>query len=234
MNRTTAARWVGLASALVAACGRTVGGTASPDDAAVRDAEAVKVDAGGAKDGTTPLHDASVDAPGYSGCMSETGQLDPSLQTCQADPDCVAQQEQTDCCGTTLEVGVNAASVSSFAACEAAWVAHFPGCGCLASSTTTETGATLPPGTSPGVHCVLSGPGKGVCQTFVPVPIQDASLVFTCPDGGPADAACVCDYTGSPPSGACSIEGGIQCGHGCEPQCFCTGGEWSCVTPPCK
>jgi hypothetical protein len=103
--------------------------------------------------------------------MSASGQLDGSLKTCQSDTDCVIRQEQTDCCGTILYVGVSSASAGMFDACEAAWVAHFPGCGCDSNKTTTEDGKTTSLGVDgggPDVHCTDFTMSSGVCMTYTP------------------------------------------------------------------
>src|SRR5208282_1449656 len=92
----------------------------------------------------------------YLACFDGMGQLSASLKTCHSDTDCVIDEEQTDCCGTLLYVGVDTASVSSFAVCEAAWVAHFPGCGCASDVTRTEDGKSTTAaidGGGPRVHC---------------------------------------------------------------------------------
>ena len=155
---------------LLAACGGT---TSQP----------VATDAGGQDarvDGVAPGDDvsdaASIDAPldspaGYLACMSESGQLDGLLKACQSDSDCVIEQEQTDCCGTILYVGVDTASVAAFSACEAAWVAHFPGCGCASNQTKTEDGKATVLGSdasAPQVHCTDFTMNGGVCMTFTP------------------------------------------------------------------
>jgi hypothetical protein len=116
------------------------------------------------------VSDASGDA-GYLACMSASGQLDMSLKTCHSDADCVIDQEETDCCGTILYVGVASSSSGMFDACEAAWAAHFPGCGCASNKTSTEDGKTTTRGVDgggPEVHCTNVTMGSGVCMTYTP------------------------------------------------------------------
>ena len=144
-------RWVSIHALALACCG---GSTASPPapivDGGMSDAPA---DAGGA--------DAS-----YLACMDSSGHVDPSLKQCVAASDCVIGQEQTDCCGTILYVGLNASSAPAFDACQAAWLAHFPACGCFSENTSTEDGKTAYPGMdagAPQVRC--SG---GTCATYRP------------------------------------------------------------------
>jgi hypothetical protein len=155
---------------MVVACG---GSTASnPSDAGGHDAQVEDaqpaVDAGPGTDAV--VADAPAEA-GYLACLNAAGQLDDSLKTCQSDGDCVIEQEQTDCCGTILFVGVNSASASEFDACEAAWVSHFPGCGCASGKTSTEDGKTTQPGVdggSPQVHCTDFTMSGGICLTYTP------------------------------------------------------------------
>ncbi len=153
----------------LAACG---GATAEPTDGGGSDAAAdtSAVDALATDAPTDAPVDAYGDA-GYLACMSATGQLDESLKACQSDMDCEIEQEQTDCCGSILYVGVSSASVTTFQACEAAWVAHFPACGCDSGSTKTEDGKTTSPGVDGGgplVHCTDFTMSGGVCMTYTP------------------------------------------------------------------
>ena len=131
--------------------------------------------AGGGTTTTTTMSDAGGgDAQGdagYLACMDASGQLDASLKTCKSDTDCVIEQEQTDCCGTILYVGVRTASAAAFDACEAAWVAHFPPCGCASNQTRTEDGKTTTIGGdagAPQVHCTDFTMNGGICMTYTP------------------------------------------------------------------
>jgi hypothetical protein len=152
--------WTGvplLATVLLACGGTTAQPAAGPDagaDALPGD------DAGGAVD-------APLDAPGYLACMNASGQVDPSLKACQIDADCVIEQEQTDCCGTILYVGISTAMAAAFTACEASWLAHFPACGCDSNQTKTEDGKAsygYADAAAPQVHCAAGG----VCMTYRP------------------------------------------------------------------
>lgn len=141
----------------VAACGGTIGpgdGDAATTDAA---ADGIALDAG---------PDAA-----YAACIDSSGQVDSSLKTCQSDGDCVIEEEQTDCCGTILYVGIRASAVSAFATCEAAWVDHFPGCGCASGAKKTEDGTVTGPGAdaaAPAVHCGDFTSNGGICLTYTP------------------------------------------------------------------
>jgi hypothetical protein len=164
-----ALRWnasFGLALALAACGGSTSGLSSGTDSGADARGDASPGDDLGDAAGPDAFGDA-----GYLACMSASGQLDVSLKTCQSNADCVIQQEQTDCCGTILYVGVSSGSVAEFDACEAAWVAHFPGCGCASNKTTTEDGKTTSLGAvggGPEVHCTDFTMGGGVCMTYTP------------------------------------------------------------------
>jgi hypothetical protein len=154
-------RWVVMAALALAACGGTAVEATTDgggDDASASDA--------GAGDAAPDSADA-----GYLACFSASGQLDDSFKQCQTDSECVIEQEQTDCCGTILYVGVTTSSVASFDSCEAAWVAHFPGCGCASGQTMTEDGQTTHPGTdaaAPAVHCADFTENGGICLTYTP------------------------------------------------------------------
>jgi hypothetical protein len=160
-------RWSPIAAALLAACGGSAIDTGTTDGGS-DDARAT--DGGG--DDSAPADAAGDSADtGYLACMSESGQLDESLKTCQSDTDCVIEREQTDCCGTILYAGVDTASVMKFDTCEASWLAHFPGCGCASGQTTTEDGVVTRPGMdagAPQVHCTDFTSNGGVCLTFTP------------------------------------------------------------------
>jgi len=148
---------VGFALAVMAGCGGATAG--GPSDASPAEAA---VDSGPA--------DAGPDAP-YLACMSASGQLNASLKTCTTDADCVIKEEQTDCCGTTLYVGVSNTQAAAFDTCEAQWVAHFPGCGCASNQTGTEDGKTGRQGDdggAPQVRCTDFTSNGGVCMTYRP------------------------------------------------------------------
>ena len=62
---------------------------------------------------------------------------------------------------------VSGSRVSAFDACETAWEAHFPGCGCATGRTKTEDGKESGPGQdagAPQVHCASGG----VCLSYTP------------------------------------------------------------------
>jgi hypothetical protein len=158
--------WIGLAVLALAGCGGTAVGPNNTTDAGGGDAQA---DSPPGDDVDAAFVDSG-DA-GYLACMSASGQLDPSLKACETDTSCVIKQEQTDCCGTILYVGVSAASAAKFDSCETSWLAHFPACGCASGQTKTEDGKTTLPGTdagAPRVHCTDFTMSGGICMTYTP------------------------------------------------------------------
>jgi hypothetical protein len=170
----TPSSWNGIPTVAIAmalaACGGT---TAQPAtvDAGGPDAHADVVQPGDDAAGGDAPADSPLDAPGYLACMDPSGQVDGSLKACKSDAECVMKQEQIDCCGTILYVGIASSSASAFDACEAAWEAHFPGCGCDSGQTNTEDGkVTYPFGdaAAPKVHCTDFTLNGGVCMTYTP------------------------------------------------------------------
>ncbi len=157
-----------LSMVLSGACG----GTTAPNDqtdASSHDAQVQDVQP--ASDSALVVDAPAVVEAGYLACFSDTGQLSDSLKPCQGDSDCTIQQEQTDCCGTLLYVGVDTASASLFQMCESAWVAHFPGCGCASNKMTTEDGKSTNSGVdggAPQVHCADFTMNGGICLTYTP------------------------------------------------------------------
>jgi hypothetical protein len=161
---------------VTASCGSTVSGSGGAAGGTT-----ATTSSSGSSSGTTPTSSSSSssgtiasdggDDAGYLACMSTSGQLNESLKACQSDGDCAIEQEQTDCCGTILYVGVSTNAVSAFTACEAVWVAHFPGCGCASNKTSTEDGKTSTIGSdagAPAVHCIDFTMSGGICQTYTP------------------------------------------------------------------
>jgi hypothetical protein len=239
------ARWAALATLALVACGRVDGGTAEPADSGVGDgARDSRADHTAApKDAATEARaDAFLDATVTFACFTASGELDDSLKACQSDGDCTIEEEQTDCCGTTLYVGVAQGSTAAFAACESAWAAHFPGCGCASGAMHTEDGESVSSRTSVRAHCTDFTESAGICRTYVPSGDEagtDAGTTLTFDDAA-TDAGCHCHYSDLQPQGACMPNGLVcgppySCGGGCGLQaCTCVGGEWSCApTPPC-
>ncbi len=157
-------RWLGVAAVVLAACGRSTAASTTAADGGDHDAQVDGAVGDSAPGSDAAVVDAPGDSPAYLACMSATGQLDDTLKTCQSDSDCIIEQEQSDCCGSMLYVGVATASAAQFGACEAAWAAHFPGCGCAAGPSKTEDGKSTALGTDgggPEVHCIDFTMGGG-------------------------------------------------------------------------
>src|SRR5262252_705300 len=121
---------------LVAACGGSttadLGKSSSSGGSSSGGSSSGSSSSGGSSSGSSSSSggvDAGPDA-GYLACMDDQGNLAADFKTCHTDADCVVKQEMTDCCGTILFVGVSTTRTTAFAACETAWEAHFPGCGC--------------------------------------------------------------------------------------------------------
>jgi hypothetical protein len=175
---------IALVAALASCGGSTVqsasggdGGTDAQADAGPpgTDAGPPGTDAGPPGDDSGGLDapaDVPLDSPAYLACMDPSGQVDGSLKACKTDSDCVIKQEQTDCCGTVLYVGIASPSASQFDACQTSWLAHFPACGCATGQSKTEDGTVTYPWTMdagmPQVHCTDFTMSGGVCLTYTP------------------------------------------------------------------
>src|SRR5262249_40129452 len=131
-----------------------------------------RTDAGGPADDSGSVDasaDAPADAPAYLACMNASGAIDPALKACKSDSDCIIKEEQTDCCGSIRYVGLASSVGSRFDVCEAAWLAHFPACGCDSGRTETEDGSFFLPGQDAGtmhVRCTNFTASGGMCMTL--------------------------------------------------------------------
>jgi len=164
--------WVGsgvlVVAVVFAACGGATFEPAGSGDDAGRDAQRGDSPSG---DDDVTVADAPSDSPAYLACMDASGKLADSLKACKSDTDCVIKQEQIDCCGTILFVGVDVTSTKQFDVCETAWVAHFPGCGCATDYTETEDGKRTTLGIDAGgplVRCTNFTSNGGLCLTYTP------------------------------------------------------------------
>jgi hypothetical protein len=115
------------------------------------------------------LFDASADG-GYLACMNDQGQIDASFKSCASSADCVVDKQGLSCCGTLLYVGVSAASLAEFNACDASWEAHvnYNQCECAAGETKAEDGNFVTDATKVQVQCANIVAGVGQCMTYVP------------------------------------------------------------------
>jgi hypothetical protein len=104
---------------------------------------------------------------GYLTCMDSAGNVSSTMKTCTYDTDCMIAKEQTDCCGSSLYVGISTNQQSTFASCETAWEMHEGGCACAAFGPKTEDGKSVGNG-APQVHCVAQPTtGTATCQTYM-------------------------------------------------------------------
>jgi hypothetical protein len=122
---------------------------------------------GDASDGGTTTTDASRDAPrdvapgDYGACFDNNGRVRDSMKRCNRTDDCTFTEVQVDCCGSIVYVGIGTASEVQFEACNQAWSAHWPACGCAAQPSKTEDGKQI---TDPNqVAVVCNG---GLCRTL--------------------------------------------------------------------
>jgi hypothetical protein len=108
----------------------------------------------------------------YLACMNASGQINASLKMCQSDNDCTIKPHRTDCCGTSLNVGISKGAAAKFDSCESEWSAHFGLCGCPPAATKTEDGRGDPSlgidGGLPEVRCVAAPMGGNICMTYTP------------------------------------------------------------------
>lgn len=114
-------------------------------DAAVRDAGPP------APDGATT---GALTCSGYT--------MPPFSKGCLKPVDCAVVMHQTDCCGNTLAVGVNASVAADFKIEEKQCAATYPGCGCPSGPPMTEDGSTASFNGEIGVACVANA-----CTTYV-------------------------------------------------------------------
>lgn len=110
--------------------------------------------------GTTP------DGGDYLKCFDATGKFTAyDLKTCTGDT-CAIVAHQTDCCGNTLLIGVEASHLAELQACEAAWAATLPDCGCPAGPPEVEQPAgTVSSPSDAVVTCGNWTMSSGICIT---------------------------------------------------------------------
>jgi hypothetical protein len=120
----------------------------------------------GPRDGADAGTDASADAPvradasdGPNACSF----ADMLNRGCTPSRGCVAVIHQTDCCGNTVAIGLNAADQANFMAQEQACVASYPHCGCPMGPTRTDSGETVGDPGMIKVKCT----NTNVCRTYV-------------------------------------------------------------------
>lgn len=87
-------------------------------------------------------------------------------RTCLGDEACVVAVHQVNCCGSEIATGIDRGERERFDALEALCVESYPGCGCAAGPTMTDSGEIVTDLASVQVGCILRGTG-GVCMTYV-------------------------------------------------------------------
>jgi hypothetical protein len=143
-----------LAAALLAACGGKVAvDTSTTSDTGGSGGSTATTSAGTGGTGGT----ATID------CTAGGKDIFPTFsKACTVASDCVVEIHQTDCCGSTVAIGVAASASAAFAAAEKVCDAMYPGCGCLGMGPVAEDGKLGTPGQIQ-VACTM-----GKCMTYVP------------------------------------------------------------------
>lgn len=126
----------------------------------------VVIDAGGAG-GSSGVASGSggssgTGGTGGAGVDCNAGVFPTFSKACQADSDCVTKIHETNCCGSTVAIGVSEAASAAFDAAESACEAMYPGCGCDGMGPVAEDGKT---GTQSQIQVACQ---MGACMTFVP------------------------------------------------------------------
>jgi len=113
-----------------------------------------------------PIDGGAVDA---GACRTSGPQLD-TYKSCHFDSDCAFALHLTDCCGSSVYVGIAKARQVEFQTCESAWASHFPPCGCASGPPETEDGKEVPWSSDAGAYVAVScdlpmNGAVGTCQT---------------------------------------------------------------------
>ena len=97
-------------------------------------------------------------APGWVECFGEDGNSFQWAITQCTGTTCEVVEHQVNCCGTKVLIGVDGSKKALFDACEAAWRASLPGCGCAQGPATVQR----PSGT------VVTGPeeAQATCENW--------------------------------------------------------------------
>jgi hypothetical protein len=118
---------------------------------------------GGRAGGFGSTGDSGSPDGGPSSKCDFVGMLD---DRCTMYSDCTFGVHQTDCCGNTAAVGLNHAERVRFDTLEPMCAASYPGCGCPAGPTHTDSGETALEASMIRVACVSAGPARH-CETYV-------------------------------------------------------------------
>jgi len=123
---------------------------------------------------TTPSNDAAMgtDSPSFTDARVDDSGVGPCAyvdtldRTCASDADCAVGLHQTNCCGSSVMIGLRSTQQSTYASSESACMASYPACGCPATLPTTDSGETVTDTGAVLAACVSVGPTM-VCRTYV-------------------------------------------------------------------
>jgi hypothetical protein len=153
---------LGLAAAFLSSCGSTLGG---PD---------------GGGGGTTGTGGAA----GTGACLAAFT-VD---RSCDTDSDCIPVAHTSNCCGSTVFIGIRASAQARFQELEAECDASYPACGCAAIQPTADDGSRLRFDGVAGVACV-----QGRCTSYSAEcghPCAIGTTCFSCSNRTSVFAAC--------------------------------------------
>jgi hypothetical protein len=149
--------------------GSASGGTAGAAGSASGGTAGVAGVAGSASGGTAGVAGVagSAAAVGWQECFGADGQnVQWVLSQCTGNT-CEMMHHVLDCCGNTMLVGVEASKKALFEACEAAWAATLPACGCPSGPLQIQQpfGSTVTDASEANVGCINWTSSGGVCMT---------------------------------------------------------------------
>jgi hypothetical protein len=117
---------------------------------------------------------------GGTAACQQVGTLD---QSCIVDSDCLAVRHTTNCCGTSVWLGINKTGAQEFSTLESVCDASYPACGCPSGPPTTSDGSSIPFAASAAVTCQ-----GGVCKTYASACGHLCETGRSCITCGQADA----------------------------------------------
>jgi hypothetical protein len=157
---------------------------------------------------------------GGTAACQQVGTLD---QSCIVDSDCLAVRHTTNCCGTSVWLGINKAGGQEFSTLESLCDASYPACGCATGSPTTSDGSSIPFGANAAVTCQ-----GGVCKTYASACGHLCQTGRSCITCGQADAGV----------SFCSLRcpSGTGCTEAAYSKCISSFNGGVCVAPdlPCS
>ena len=103
------------------------------------------------------------DAGAPIACGGSVGTFPTFDRSCNAPSDCFVATHQTDCCGNSRAMGLNASQRTAFEAAEAICAPMYPACGCPARPPVADDGSVGNFSTMIAVDC-----RAGLCTSYVP------------------------------------------------------------------